>query len=514
MLGVLFAWVLLLLSRSCVRVVFRGNAFAGIQPRAIVISVGVTAVIFSGTVNALVKSALSIIIAGFQMVTETLQMVLVWKGGDFDGLLQTIADRMSNEFSTLSNLLYRFVYDVSFSSVLAAVATCLVIAIIVNGSESSISPIKQWCKSLSPKAQKKIIIAVALAFGGYLSLASIIAIPWIQGINNTDPKEINELRSEILASIATDAEIEAKWPTELTIDLSRFEELDSLLSEQKESSTDSTILNKIKEEIDAVRSDSESLKQGWLALRDRAIRSHSMMTKSATDSFDTYIKTDLSVRERAEFQDDIIRWYRSSVPYLDEELRNYRRYVEWTVRDWKSWANWVIENFNDLKQNQNAYLLSVGSIENLKDFNRGLGRIEASSAPSPRESIGLGVFGFFANWLVENRSFSLALISGMIGFGLFGSVMARALIPYSPNVEGQLDRDSLDVLLVGSSASVIIFLASQGGLAIIGTGDIQPNAYILFLACFVGAAYGDQVWNTAKIRLAASLKSRETDPGI
>ena len=49
--------------------------------------------------------------------------------------------------------------------------------------------------------------------------------------------------------------------------------------------------------------------------------------------------------------------------------------------------------------------------------------------PTPRDITGIGMLSFFAQWLIDMRSYTVALLWGMIGFGLIGSVVSRALSP-------------------------------------------------------------------------------------
>ena len=53
-------------------------------------------------------------------------------------------------------------------------------------------------------------------------------------------------------------------------------------------------------------------------------------------------------------------------------------------------------------------------------------------------------------------------------------------------------------VLKGISAAVIIFLAVLGGLSVFSSAEADPNPYILFFTCMVGAVYSEQIWAWAQ----------------
>jgi hypothetical protein len=111
---------------------------------------------------------------------------------------------------------------------------------------------------------------------------------------------------------------------------------------------------------------------------------------------------------------------------------------------------------------------------------------------SPKTS--WGPFGSLANWLIQTKSAAVALITGMIGFGLVGSVLATLLHPIPGGKSASLISETASVLVRGFSAAIVIFLAVQGGIAAFSTGEGQPNAYVLFFTCLVGAVFSEDVW--------------------
>lgn len=114
----------------------------------------------------------------------------------------------------------------------------------------------------------------------------------------------------------------------------------------------------------------------------------------------------------------------------------------------------------------------------------------------------LGIFGIAAGWLLKTESPNLALITGMIGFGLFGALSASFIRGASIDERGfprvPSNSELAGVVIRGVSATILTFLVVVGGLAVFSKGDLEPNAYAVFFACFVAAVFSEDVWNWAR----------------
>jgi hypothetical protein len=115
--------------------------------------------------------------------------------------------------------------------------------------------------------------------------------------------------------------------------------------------------------------------------------------------------------------------------------------------------------------------------------------------------------------LLNAASIPLALIVGMLGFGLLGAMIStfvKERIEAGTQERAQrsehvLVRDLAGVLLRGLSAAIVVFLAVQGGLAVLSGADSDPNPYVLLLACFVAAVFSERVWESAYAYLKRKL---------
>ena len=131
------------------------------------------------------------------------------------------------------------------------------------------------------------------------------------------------------------------------------------------------------------------------------------------------------------------------------------------------------------------------------DFNTALsnGGIPARDPVDPS----LGVFGSMAGWLLQTESRGLILITGLLGFGLFGALSASFI---RPNMSAT-DRQET-VFVRGIAAAILVYLAVVGGLAVF-TRKSTPNPYAVYFACLVAAVFSEDVWNWAQQRQKKSL---------
>jgi hypothetical protein len=144
--------------------------------------------------------------------------------------------------------------------------------------------------------------------------------------------------------------------------------------------------------------------------------------------------------------------------------------------------------------------------------------LQSYSIPAP-PALGesLGPLSLAAAWLLNAASLPLALIVGLVGFGLLGSVISTfvqeraAASMGTPTRDGLLVSDLMGVILRGLSAAIVVFLAVQGGLAVLSGAGGEPNPYVILLACFVAAVFSERVWASACEYLATKLPQRKEE---
>jgi hypothetical protein len=117
--------------------------------------------------------------------------------------------------------------------------------------------------------------------------------------------------------------------------------------------------------------------------------------------------------------------------------------------------------------------------------------------PPDRSDFGytLGIAGDLSSWLLRSESMPLALITGLVGFGLLGALVSRFV---RAPTDDTATLDFFGIVSRGVSAAVVVFLAAYGGLTIFSQTTPDPNPFVVFLTCLVGAVFGDDVWSWAK----------------
>jgi len=124
------------------------------------------------------------------------------------------------------------------------------------------------------------------------------------------------------------------------------------------------------------------------------------------------------------------------------------------------------------------------------------------------------LFERIGDWLAYTNSMDIVLIVGMFGFGLLGATISSFITatkeelhdPTTPLVQ------NLSVVIIrGFSAAIVIFLATKGSIAVVNNGSNDPNPYVLFFACIVGAVYSERIWGWARTQLSSKYKNDEDD---
>ena len=117
-----------------------------------------------------------------------------------------------------------------------------------------------------------------------------------------------------------------------------------------------------------------------------------------------------------------------------------------------------------------------------------------------------------AKWLLETESLSLALIVGMMGFGLLGSAVST----FVRETQGQQRRegeplvaDLGGVILRGVSAAIVVFLGAKGGLTVFAGNSSEPNPYVLLFTCLIGAVFSERVWDWAREKIVSGNEERK-----
>jgi hypothetical protein len=160
--------------------------------------------------------------------------------------------------------------------------------------------------------------------------------------------------------------------------------------------------------------------------------------------------------------------------------------------DRKEWQN-VLERLYD-KELADLYLNTSEACH--------LSQVELESIPRrPSFADTLGPVGVWTRWLLDTEQMPVVIIVGLVGFSLLGATVSRA-VRLGPDRPAAMTFDDLLIVIAGgATAAVVVFLAAYGGLALLGSAGGDPNPYIVFVTCLIGAVYSEDVWAWARTRV-------------
>ena len=176
----------------------------------------------------------------------------------------------------------------------------------------------------------------------------------------------------------------------------------------------------------------------------------------------------------------------------------------------------AITSGDDGEEMLRRYVIQPYYLDYARSIVRDDGRLSATvlqildPPPPPEPGRHWGLFGWMAGWLLKTRSLALALIAGMIGFGVLGSAVStfvRERLDGQPS--GVLVQNVGGVAIRGISAALVVYLAIVGGLSVFAADAEKPNPYALFLTCLVGAVFSEKIWEWAKGYLSQRLGKGE-----
>ena len=363
--------------------------------------------------------------------------------------------------------------------------------------------------------EQRYLLGLCTVFliGGFLSIASIVAIPWLKDDKAPVGLGVDNLQKALEGLAAQPADLQNLLPTEFGQRTSPFAPLDTLLAAAAGPAASAPAVEQaaqiVKTNLDArtrALQRAAELRDGVRPQQDRSIQ-------AALRAFEAESSQPMSSQERLFFFREIQRQVGSALAAQLQALVECRRTVESIERD-ADFASRSVAGSLQLSVDTPGVRVwdRLGALSSLASgYDRACARGPAITAEfvPPEPGAGWGPFGKVANWLLRTKSFALALITGMLGFGLLGAAISafvrtdtRADNRAVPRANGE---EVGRVVVRGLSAAVVLFLAVKGGLAILAVGEQDPNAYVLFFTCLVGAVFSEDVWTWARAKFLKDL---------
>jgi hypothetical protein len=443
----------------------------------------------------------------------------------------------------------RMITDFPWRDGVFALATILLVARSLGTWSSATDRRRRmidWWHGLSSDRRSHFVAASLIFVSIYLSIAAIIAIPWLTDESDSAFLSAERLQARLAQmdeSVSPFASFDAvasdTLPTVAAIArlVDALNQADTTLQFQGVSeATWMPFLNQLKIHAAGVLPDRRRTVPAATAQVEKVRQESKAAAEDAIARFDMQLSQQMTTAERAIYFERLVEWVRSShrrASFHANRLEEMLGYQDASVQRW-------VEGMVGTLSYAVAHMSAVGQDTvghrsvYLSDFFPPIEGLRPTySLPMMDESIlfppeppqpgeGWGPFAVVAMWLLRTKSVALAQIAGMLGFGLFGAVIsvqrwrtgiraARknaqedgsevAAVEFA-DIEGEFGT----ILTAGFSATLVVFLAVNGGLAIVNEGTSSPNSYVLFFSCFVGAVYSQDVWAWAQARLVQALQ--------
>jgi hypothetical protein len=313
---------------------------------------------------------------------------------------------------------------------------------------------------------------VILGLAGYLSIGAIAAISVLQ-----NPTTVTENVSA--TKLKEDLEFE-RQNSEISINDSPPK--DSPFSDLKKA---------LENESDQGIRNVESAVIDWNTTRDATLTKYEKhvtgLMKKRDDNLSLAV-TNYQVenmdrkggREAGRYYLDLKNWYSDSLETMKQEIAIYTNNLKSLETFWKDLASRMLEVLHE----QNGETAQSRTERISKDLNSQIGSsynnlsaILPEIEPRPhvdeslpqRKTLGsdLGIFSLLASWILRTESMPLALIVGMVGFGLLGSASSTFIREHANRKSSQpLVSNLIGVVIRGVTAAILFFLAVEGGLLI------------------------------------------------
>lgn len=380
-----------------------------------------------------------------------------------------------------------------------------------------------WLK----KYKVNILFVIIFILSAFLCFSSIIAIPIIQDGKNLDGVTAEDFEKELEKLYVNNSKLDSAIII-LNLDTRKAEK--NVQQYIKNYNPDSIILNENASVNSIYLSRYSTTKQQLINMIQSYKLSNSEWQKLVNE-YDNKLKDEkdflnsnyknFSKMPAAGNERDL--FYSECLNYFSFTIENYKRIMNTNhsllLKYEESYDAFIYNLFQNFDRNINK--VATFEIANgLDDFRNSYGIesiyidtepinfIKFDSQNYTKPIMGSdkpisGIFGWISNWLIKTRSNEMALIVGMIGFGLLGAGISTLLKNKKAPDEMLIFKDNITATLLGGfSAALIIFLTVKGGIMIFTTADVEPNQYSLFFLCMVGAVFSEQVWKKAQKQLS------------
>jgi len=485
-----------------------------------------------GPINALVKSATYFLGA----LPQVLAQIGQYSSQDQPKSLQNVGTLLSN---TLQNAAAFSFTDVVLGIALWVLATRLLEGLF-TGAESGLGRrIRSYFAGMTPTRKNNAALAAIIALGCYLTIAAITAVPWLQ--QTAAPAEIDtsHLTDALKALQINKDQFNTDYPPDLP-DTDPFKSLHAVLASSSASAsatpsptptptgipappraTTNDTVQKANEILSAMEADRKFIRSKWGTLRQRALSQQDDLQTTLSQEFNVENIGRVGTQEKARYFGQVLDFYQFEIRNIKIQLSNCRDLIQRSDSDYSNAASYIEgvirqstkeattpEVFASLYNLQPSYSVAASQVCEIH---------EILSRPVPVEpGSGWGIFRFFVQWLMKTESLALAVICGMVGAGLLGSAVSSFLQKGTQVAQAVTQKeneqdlhDLVSIVVRGFSAAIVVYLAVRGGMAAVGSGNNDPNPYVLLFLCLIGTVYSDDVWQWAREKFKNAITGKD-----
>jgi hypothetical protein len=333
-------------------------------------------------------------------------------------------------------------------------------------------------------------LTIVFAAGTFLSIAALAALPWVKTLSEGEADE-TILRADMEQIVPPDdGDTLSRFPADPTTgEGPPFPPAEVGLWDRLRWGTS--------EEWRHRRRWNDGLR-AWQSLRGGADGIKVRLHQEALEKVMVHASYPTTNAERAMFGVELRRWYKARRAAVDAALASCQAELQYAEGWYRSWTG----GRRDL--GPEPEIRCELPEDRQTHFRR--------SDPGER----WGVFAVLARWLLETRSLPLTLLTGTVGFGLLGAVVAAMLRRFrSRNLLERQHEDGylFAVVVRGFSAAIVVYLGVQGGIAAFGEGRGDPDSHILLFTCFAAAVFSEDVWSWVQSQLSTTFATRKSPRG-
>ena len=392
------------------------------------------------------------------------------------------------------------------ATALGAMAIFLIVTIITSRVRSD----------LEKKEQFWIAYGCVAFFATYLTLSAILAVPLLtEDANDGAPRPAAQLKTSLEEMIPKDLDT-------ATVVVSSEMSMADVFADDKFKNPalrDTEKQLNVKARLSDFRKVANTIEARLNGVRAEEAQVRSVVTQSLTNqmnaavlSYESEIDVRKGQREANRHFVDLRSWFQFVIDetnYVLNECSSAVESAEQRYAQANEGITRLISNghdgsrtdaarlFDDLQRRLDEERNVIGNAISDAEFRCTTVSNNSFNPPS-RSDYGsfLGVVGTSASWLLSTESMEVALLTGLIGFGLLGSLVAQFV-----KTGGTEEFDMAQIATVvftGFCAAIVVYVTAYGGLAITSMSGNDPNPYVVFAACLVGAVYSETIWARAK----------------